>query len=99
MKAARHLLLAMAALGLGGCVALNRGSLAPKPRVVAERTFDVDAFVADHNKNAELIESLEAAPTVGVKSKMMRGQADGRLGLIQPRMFKLELKTMGQPVF
>ncbi len=34
MKAARHVLLAMAALGLGGgCAALNRGSLTPKPRV------------------------------------------------------------------
>ena len=31
MKAARHILLAMAALGLGGCAALNRSSLAPKP--------------------------------------------------------------------
>jgi hypothetical protein len=96
MKAARHVLLAMAALGLGGCVALNRGSIAPRARPLAERTFELDEFIADHNRNAESIKSLEAKPTIGVKGKLMKAQADGRLGMVRPRNFKLELKSMGQ---
>ncbi len=96
MKAARHVLLAMAALGLGGCVALNRAGIAPKSRPVAERTLDLDAFVADHNRNADLIESLTAKPTIGVKGKVMTAQADGRLAMVRPRNFKLELSSMGQ---
>ena len=73
MKAARHILLAMAALGLGGCAALSRGSLTPKPRLVSERTLDVDEFVSDHNRNADLIQSLDAKPTVAVRGKVMKG--------------------------
>jgi hypothetical protein len=91
MKAARLVLLAMAALGVGGCVALNRASIAPKARPVAERTFDLDGFVAEHNRNAESIESLEAKPTIGLRSKLRRGQGDGRLAMVRPRNFKLEI--------
>ena len=91
MKAARHVLLAMAALGLGGCVALNRGSINPKPRPVVERTFDLEAFVAEHNRNAESIQSLEAKPTIGMRSKLRSGQGDGKLAMVRPKNFKLEI--------
>jgi hypothetical protein len=91
MKAARQVLLAMAALCLGGCVALNRGSLNAKPRPIAERSFDLDGFIADHNRNAESITSLEAKPTIGLRSKLRRGQGDGRLAMVRPRNFKLEI--------
>ena len=92
MKAARHILLAMAALGLGGCVALNRGSLAPRPKSVSERTFDLDEFVAEHNRNAESIETLEARPRIGLKSKRVgAGHGDGKLAMVRPRNFKLEI--------
>jgi hypothetical protein len=94
-KVARHVLLAMAALGLGGCAALNRGSLASKPRPIGQRTLDVDQFVAEHNRNAELIQSLEAKPTVAVKGRMM-AQVDGRLGMVRPRDFSLQLSAQGQ---
>jgi hypothetical protein len=96
MKAARHLLLAMAALGLGGCAALNRGTFTPKPRVVGERVLDVDQFVAEHNRNAELIESLKATPTIAVRGRVIQTQADGKLGMVRPRNFKLELSAQGQ---
>jgi hypothetical protein len=91
MKAARHVLLAMAALGFAGCAALNRGSLATKPRPVGERTLDVDAFVREHNRNADLVQSLQAKPTIAVKGKLMHAQADGRLGMVRPGNFKLEV--------
>ena len=93
MKAARHVLLAMAALGLGGCVALNRSSLAPKARPVAERTLDVDAFVAEHNRNAELIQSMTANPTIRVQSSLTKAVADGKLAVVRPRNFKLEVSA------
>ncbi len=96
MIAARHVLLAMAALGLGGCAALNRSTLAPKSRPVADRTLDIDQFVAEHNRNADLIQSLDARPTIAVHSKIMKVQADGKLGMVRPQSFKLELTHMGQ---
>ncbi len=96
MIAARHVLLAIAALGLVGCAALNRGTLAPKSRPVADRALDIDQFVAEHNRNADLVQSLEARPTIAVRSKAMKVQADGRLGMLRPQSFKLELTHMGQ---
>jgi len=96
MKVARPILLAMATLGLSGCVALNRGSVSSTPRPLAERSFDKDEFVAEHNRNAERIESLTAKPSIGVAGKVvMKGRADGRLDLVRPRKFKLVLKSMG----
>jgi hypothetical protein len=96
MIAARRVLLAMAALSLGGCAALNRSTLAPKSRPAGDRTLDIDQFVAEHNRNADLIQSLDARPTIAVHSKIMKVQADGKLGMVRPQSFKLELNHMGQ---
>ncbi len=96
MKVARHVLLAMAALSLAGCAALNRGTLIAKPRPVGERTLDVDQFVAEHNRNADLVQSLEAKPNIAVKGRVMQAQADGRLGMMRPRGFSLQLSAHGQ---
>jgi hypothetical protein len=83
----------MAALGLGGCVALNRGSLAPKSRPIAEHTLDVDAFVAEHNRNAELIQSMQSSPTIKVQSSLIKAVADGKLAVVRPHNFKLEVSA------
>jgi hypothetical protein len=96
MKAAQHLLLAMATLCLSGCVALNRGSLARAPRPAPERTLDLDAFVTEHNRNAELVQSLKASPTIGVKGKVITtARADGRLAFMRQRNFSLQLRHQG----
>ncbi len=97
MKFARSIMLAIAAtLGASGCRAWNTGSLTPTPRPLADRTFDVATFVAEHNRNADLIQTLEAKMSIGVRTKLMRGGgADGRLAMERPRNFKLELSTMG----
>jgi hypothetical protein len=92
----RFLLAMMATLGLGGCRALDTGSLASKPSPLAERTFDVDAFVAAHNRNVERIQSLEARPTISLGGKF-HGGADGRLAMERPRNFKLELLALQMP--
>jgi hypothetical protein len=94
MKLARSIMLAIAAmLGASGCRAWNTGSLAPTPKPLIANDFDVDAFVAEHNRNADLIQTLEAKMAIGVKSKLMKGGADGRLAMERPRNFKLELST------
>ena len=101
MKIAPSFLLAIAAmLGAGGCAAWNRGtlSLMPAPRPLSERVFDVDAFVAEHNKNADRIQTLEAKPSIDIHGRMgrvTRAHAEGRLALERPRNFKLELSSTG----
>jgi hypothetical protein len=92
----RFLLAMLATLSLGGCRALDTGSLASKPSRLAERTFDVDAFVAAHNRNVERIQSLEARPSISLGGKF-HGGADGRLALERPRNFKLELLALQMP--
>ena len=92
----RFLLAMMATLGLGGCRALSTGSLAPKPSPLAERSFDVESFVAEHNRNVERIQSLEARPSVSVGGRYHVG-VDGRLAMERPRNFKLELSGAGTP--
>jgi len=95
MKVARRIVLAMATLGLSGCVALNRGSLSAGNRPLVEHDLDVAEFVAEHNRNADRIQSLTAKPTIGVAGKVMKTRAEGRLDLVRPRKFKLVLKSMG----
>ena len=96
MRIARSIMLAIAAtLGASGCRAWSPGSLAPTPRPLAERTFDMDEFVAEHNRNADRIQTLEAKPSIGVAGRCMKARADGRLALERPRNFKLELMSMG----
>jgi len=91
-----YIWLAIATLGMSGCVALDRRSGSPLNRPLAERTLDVDKFIAEHNQNADLVQSMTANPTIRVAGKV-RHQADGRLAVVRPRNFKLVLKSMGQP--
>ncbi len=95
MRLAMYIWLAVATLGLSGCVALDRRSALPLGRPLAERSLDLDKFIAEHNQNAELVQSMTASPTIRVAGKM-RHQADGRLAVVRPRNFKLALKSMGQ---
>jgi hypothetical protein len=97
MKVAPRLLLALlATLGASGCRTAGIGSMArtqlPEPRLA----FALDEFVADHNRNAQQVTSLEAKPSITVtmvdQNGLSRsGQLDGRLALERPRNFKLEL--------
>ena len=64
MKAARQRLARDGRARSGRLCRSEPGSLAPRPRPLGERTLDVDAFVAEHNRNADRIQSLEAKPTI-----------------------------------
>src|SRR5262245_38419626 len=80
------------ALGLSGCRAAGTGSLSLHPRPLAPRgALDLEAFIAEHNRNAERIQSLEARPSITVRANGPNLHADGRLALERPRNFKLEL--------
>lgn len=91
----RTWLLTVLAVGLTGCRAAGTGTLAPRSRPsLAHKAFDVDAFVAEHNRNAESMQSLEARPSVLVNDRSRYG-LDGRLAMERPRNFKLDLSFMG----
>ena len=72
MKVAPRLLLAMLAtlttLSAAGCRTASMGSIAHNrpPEVRPHSTFDLEGFVAEHNENAERIQSLEAKPAITV---------------------------------
>ncbi len=99
MKVAPRLLLAMlatlATLNAGGCRTANPGSIAHNrpPEVRPQSTFDLEEFVAEHNQNAERIQSLEAKPaitvTMGPRGEARSGAVTGRLAVERPRNFKI----------
>ncbi|MGC1722172.1 MAG: hypothetical protein WA746_24570, partial [Isosphaeraceae bacterium] len=101
MKVAPRLLPAMLAtlttLSAAGCRTASMGSIAHNrpPEVRPQSTFDLQGFVAEHNQNAERIQSLEAKPaitvTMGPQGHAESGAVVGRLAVERPRNFKLEL--------
>lgn len=82
---------------LAGCRAGSMGSLSMLPRRSPPGvSFDLDGFVAQHNRNSESIESLEARPTVQVAmGRLFQARADGKMALERPRNFKLVLEAEG----
>jgi hypothetical protein len=90
-------LLAAVGIGLAGCRAADTGSLSFLPRRhPSPLTFDLDEFVAEHNRNAEAIDSLQAKPSIEVSTgRVGRASVDGRLALERPRNFKLEVEAQG----
>ncbi len=94
------MLMIMAALGLAGCRTAGTESIARNraPAVQPlETAFDLNEFVAEHNRNAELISSVEARPaitiTMGPQGDTRSGAVAGHLAVERPRNFKLELAT------
>ena len=97
MPGGRRLWLLMAmAIGVAGCRAGSTGSLSLFPRKnPSTNSFDLDEFVADHNRNAEAIQSLESRPTIDVSRRLWRVNVNGRMALERPSNFKLELEAQG----
>lgn len=100
MFAPRHravlAILALLPLGVTGCRALGVSkppapqALAPAPSLLVTET------VQRHNRNAERVESLEAAPTVSSRSQRLGGGAYGKMALVRPREFRLSLEATGR---
>jgi hypothetical protein len=95
MQVARLMLLvALAMLTSSGCVLLNNRTPQPTPKALAQRTIDATEFVTEHNRNADLIQSLKAHPTIGIAGRRLSGHADGHLAMQRPRDFRLEMQTL-----
>lgn len=97
-RVAPRLLITLAAtLGAAGCRTANVNSIAHNrpPEAKARPSFELEEFVAEYNRNAERILSLEAKPAItasmGPRGEAQEGQVDGRLAVVRPRDFKLEL--------
>jgi len=96
MQVARLMLLvAVTALFSSGCVLLNNRPPQPAPKPLAQRTIEVTEFVAEHNRNAERIQSLKARPSVQIVGRRLTGRTDARLAMQRPRDFKLEMESVG----
>jgi hypothetical protein len=88
------------ALGLTGCRAVGTGSLSLHQRPgLSQTSFDLEEFVAEHNRNAEAIQSLEARPSIFASMEKHRPvHVDGRIALERPRNFDLTLSSFGRNV-
>jgi hypothetical protein len=95
----RFWLLMAVGLGLTGCRAAGTGSLSLHPRPgLTQTSFDLDEFIAEHNRNAERIQSLKAQPSIGVAmGRRLRFHVNGHLALERPRNFKLEVTHQAVP--
>ena len=99
MRAIRVLTITLTAAALlstaSGCRTAGVGSLArdpgPLPLRASEEAIEL---LANHNRNAELVDSLKARPTILMDGRRLAGKADGWLALERPRNFKLELTAV-----
>lgn len=89
-------LLAVAALACcagPGCRALGVSPGRANP-VAPAPSLAVAQIVEDHNRNAELVRSLEATPTVSVNGRLRTGgSASGRMAVVRPHDFRLTLNS------
>ncbi|WP_337176878.1 hypothetical protein [Paludisphaera sp.] len=97
-QAAFRMLIALAAVaGLAGCRAAGspRTNRPPAAPDIQASSFQLDEFVREHNRNARLIQTINAKPSITVSmaspegGKPVGGGLDGRLLVSQPHDFKL----------
>jgi hypothetical protein len=81
--------------GASGCRTAGTGSLTREPSPLPLRTSDEAVeLLSDHNRNAELIGSLQARPSIQMNNRIFAGKADGYLSFERPRNFKLEMAAV-----
>lgn len=83
----------LAAAAASGCRSLGVSQTRPE-MVPPVTTIPVAQMVDDHNRNANLVHSLEATPSVSIRSTRIGGTASGNMALVRPRDFRLSLDTM-----
>ncbi len=81
----------LAIVAAPGCRALTLNPGRP-PAISPLQAVAIETLVERHNRNAELVQSLEAEPSV---REGRTGSGSGRLALVRPRDFKL---TVSKPV-
>ncbi len=97
-KAALRILIAVSALAaLTGCRAFgtSRSNRPPAAPEIQTSSFRLDDFVQEHNRNARLIRTINAKPSISVTmaspdgGEPVAGGLNGRLMVAQPHDFKL----------
>jgi hypothetical protein len=89
MSARPTVIALLAALAATGCRALGVSPGRPDA-IPAMPSMGVAQMVEQHNRNAQLVQSLEATPSV---SDRAIGAASGQMALVRPRDFRLTLRT------
>ncbi len=78
-----------------GCRTAGMGNLAGRDALPSRSEESAVDLLVEHNRNAERVQSLEAAPSVSSANRGATGGLHGRLALELPRNFMLEL---GMPI-
>lgn len=97
--ALRLSLVLIAAIAMAGCRAAGVAPTGPTPPPEPKLSFRFDDFVREHNQNARLIKTVDARPSIQVTMALPDGEeqsggVNGRLKILQPTNFKLEVATM-----
>lgn len=83
----------LAATAASGCRTL--GVAPTRPDLVPPvTTLPVAQMIEDHNRNATIVRSLQATPSVSIRSSRLGGTASGQMALVRPRDFRLSLDSM-----
>lgn len=96
MNGSRTLMLGLLALSLsGGCRTAGMGNMAQPNPLLPRSSATAQELVAELNRNAERIETFEAAPSISGQSPGGAFAADGRLAFTRPHNFKLVMTAAG----
>ncbi len=92
----REFLASMSLAALTGCHAGTSGNLAKSPPPITRENLSATRFIAQHNKNAATIQSIQAQPGIAVAGRGGRQyRVGGRLALERPQDFRLQLTMPG----
>lgn len=91
-RLASSLLMAAALLSaFSGCRTAGVNDFARKDLLPKAETESAADLLVEHNRNAGLVESIEARPQINVSNRRLSAAANGKLALERPRNFKLVL--------
>jgi outer membrane lipoprotein-sorting protein len=74
-----------------GCRTAGVDNLARQAPLAAKPQLDAQSIIAEHNRNAGQIETIQAHPSLVVNKGLKNYAVDGRLALERPRNFRLEM--------
>lgn len=89
------ILAATALIALTGCHAGTSGNLAKAPPAPSREEIKVSQIIAQHNKNAAAIQSIQAKPGVALVGRT--GRFTGKLAMERPKDFRLSLEVIRRP--
>lgn len=94
LRPASHLLTAALLFAATGCRTAGVNNLAQKDPAPVRARESATELLAEHNRNAEKVQSLEASPSISGsnRSRIWPG-ASGRLAFERPRNFRLQISA------